>query len=176
MARRAGCVIICGDEMIVVHQISSGFWGFPKGSIEPGEDTLAAAIRETKEETGVEVNPKDICGSIRRRDSKYYIAFLQKKPKLTPSDWQEIDCCGWVTLAGLQLIPTSATTKFVIKHLIGRGISVGNAIADERWQRGEAPSMPQPKDWTLSRPASLMRPSHSAHCTRKRRRIRLAAG
>jgi len=30
-----------------------GYWSVPKGEIEPGEDLLAAAIREFKEETGV---------------------------------------------------------------------------------------------------------------------------
>ena len=28
-------------------------WDFPKGEVEPGEDALAAAIRETREETGI---------------------------------------------------------------------------------------------------------------------------
>lgn len=29
-------------------------WDFPKGLIEPGEDPLAAAVRETREEAGIE--------------------------------------------------------------------------------------------------------------------------
>jgi len=29
-------------------------WDFPKGQVEPGEDALAAAIRETREETGID--------------------------------------------------------------------------------------------------------------------------
>jgi bis(5'-nucleosidyl)-tetraphosphatase len=28
-------------------------WDFPKGQVEPGEDSLAAAIRETREEAGI---------------------------------------------------------------------------------------------------------------------------
>lgn len=34
-----------------------GHWGIPKGEIEPGEDALTAAIRETLEETGIAVQP-----------------------------------------------------------------------------------------------------------------------
>ena len=31
-----------------------GYWDFPKGEVEAGEQPLAAAIRETAEETGIE--------------------------------------------------------------------------------------------------------------------------
>jgi predicted NUDIX family NTP pyrophosphohydrolase len=34
-----------------------GHWTIPKGEVEPGEDLLAAAIREVREETGIVVDP-----------------------------------------------------------------------------------------------------------------------
>jgi predicted NUDIX family NTP pyrophosphohydrolase len=34
-----------------------GHWTIPKGEIEPGEDLLAAALREFQEETGINVDP-----------------------------------------------------------------------------------------------------------------------
>jgi 8-oxo-dGTP pyrophosphatase MutT (NUDIX family) len=37
-----------------------GFWSIPGGHIDEGEDPLAAAIREVKEETGVLISPADI--------------------------------------------------------------------------------------------------------------------
>lgn len=49
--------------IIVVHETRDGArilllrayrnWDFPKGLVEPGEGPLAAAVRETKEETGI---------------------------------------------------------------------------------------------------------------------------
>ena len=36
------------------HDPRNPYWGMPKGIIEPGEDRLSAAKRETKEETGLE--------------------------------------------------------------------------------------------------------------------------
>ena len=37
-----------------------GFWSIPGGHIDEGEDPLATAIREVKEETGVTITPLDI--------------------------------------------------------------------------------------------------------------------
>jgi predicted NUDIX family NTP pyrophosphohydrolase len=48
-----------------------GYWTIPKGEIEPGEDLLAAAIREFEEETGIKPEGKfmDI-GTIRQKGGK----------------------------------------------------------------------------------------------------------
>ena len=35
--------------------VDAGKWGIPGGKLEPGEDPLAGALRETKEETGLSV-------------------------------------------------------------------------------------------------------------------------
>ncbi len=51
----------------------AGHWTVPKGEIESGEDYLATAIREFKEEVGVEVAPGTRfleLGSIRQRGGK----------------------------------------------------------------------------------------------------------
>ncbi|WP_338077421.1 NUDIX hydrolase [Acetobacter oeni] len=38
----------------------AGLWGFPGGKIEPGEEMRCAAVRELKEETGVEAKGGDV--------------------------------------------------------------------------------------------------------------------
>lgn len=35
------------------------YWDFPKGMVEPGEEPLAAAVREVMEETGLSLRPED---------------------------------------------------------------------------------------------------------------------
>jgi 8-oxo-dGTP pyrophosphatase MutT (NUDIX family) len=40
-------------EYLVLRHRNGGHWGFPKGRIEPGESELEAAVRETREETGL---------------------------------------------------------------------------------------------------------------------------
>jgi len=46
-----------GDVLLLKHV--SGSWVFPKGHIEPGEDTLRAAVREIEEEAGVDARCED---------------------------------------------------------------------------------------------------------------------
>lgn len=56
--KSAGCIIIDNDKVLLVQQ-SSGNWGFPKGHLEKGESETDAAIRETKEETNLDVKIVD---------------------------------------------------------------------------------------------------------------------
>lgn len=41
-----------------------GLWGFPGGRIEPGETTKAAAVRELREETGVDASAGDVLTTV----------------------------------------------------------------------------------------------------------------
>jgi predicted NUDIX family NTP pyrophosphohydrolase len=50
-----------------------GHWTIPKGEIEPEEEFLSTAIREFKEEVGIEIDPKSnfiALGSIRQKGGK----------------------------------------------------------------------------------------------------------
>jgi predicted NUDIX family NTP pyrophosphohydrolase len=65
-------------EVLLVHpggpywkNKDDGVWTLPKGNVEPGEDVLAAAIREFTEETGlVPEEPFISLGEIRHRSGK----------------------------------------------------------------------------------------------------------
>lgn len=56
--KSAGCIIIENEKVLLVKQ-TSGNWGFPKGHLEKGETETEAAIRETKEETNLDVTILD---------------------------------------------------------------------------------------------------------------------
>lgn len=57
-----------------------GAWSLPKGEIEPGEDPLAAALREWTEETGFPPPPPPHVplGEIRQKSGKRVIAFAAR--------------------------------------------------------------------------------------------------
>jgi ADP-ribose pyrophosphatase YjhB (NUDIX family) len=43
-----------------------GLWSIPGGRVEPGEDDAAALVREMREETGLDVAPGPLVGTVRR--------------------------------------------------------------------------------------------------------------
>lgn len=59
------CMVFCDDEILLLQKKSSQEempWEFPGGGLEFGEDFAAAAIRETYEETGLNVEILDFAG------------------------------------------------------------------------------------------------------------------
>lgn len=67
------CAVIDPSEGLLLQQRSEpGLpWGLPGGSMELGESPSATAVRETKEETGLDVNPKGLLGIYTIRDHIY---------------------------------------------------------------------------------------------------------
>ncbi|MBP3920007.1 MAG: NUDIX domain-containing protein [Bacilli bacterium] len=55
MEKSCGCIVFNNKKVLIVEQ-KSGFCGFPKGHIEDNETEIETAMRETKEETGIDVN------------------------------------------------------------------------------------------------------------------------
>ena len=52
IVRAAGAVLVDGERVALVHRPRYDDWTLPKGKNEPGEDDIAAALREVWEETG----------------------------------------------------------------------------------------------------------------------------
>ncbi|PDT14744.1 NUDIX hydrolase [Rhizobium sp. J15] len=114
-------------EVLLVHpggpfwaRKDEGAWSIPKGLVEPGEDELSAAIRETREELGFDI-PGDYAplGEYRQPGGKVVVVWsVQVDPafdvdKITSSEFQmewppksgrlqnfpEVDRAGWFSVA-----------------------------------------------------------------------------
>ena len=61
--KSCGCIIIKDNKVLLVYEKRRNFWGFPKGHMEDGENEIETALREVKEEVGldVEINIEKIC-------------------------------------------------------------------------------------------------------------------
>jgi ADP-ribose pyrophosphatase YjhB (NUDIX family) len=53
-----GAIIVDGENRVLLHRASDdGKWYTIGGAIDPGEEPAAAAVREAREETGLDVEP-----------------------------------------------------------------------------------------------------------------------
>ena len=54
--KSCGCIIIKNNKVLLVYEKNRNFWGFPKGHVENGETEIETALREVKEEVGLDVD------------------------------------------------------------------------------------------------------------------------
>ncbi len=52
-------------EVLLCGRLIDGLWALPKGTPEPGESLEQAALREVREETGVEVEAQGLVGEMK---------------------------------------------------------------------------------------------------------------
>lgn len=85
-------VVQVGDKILIDNCDNAPFWGYPGGHVELGESTREAAVREVKEETGVDAEIIKNLASIQlfftREDGKpfheigfYYLMKANIEPK-----------------------------------------------------------------------------------------------
>jgi ADP-ribose pyrophosphatase YjhB (NUDIX family) len=63
MIESAGLLILQDNKMLLAHPTRAPWYGtytIPKGKVEDGESYIDAALRETKEEVGIDIDTKDI--------------------------------------------------------------------------------------------------------------------
>jgi len=92
----AGIIFIKGNNIMLGHSTGNKHWDIPKGIINDGESPIAAAIRETKEETGIVVKEEFLrdLGEFKYRSDKKLHLFMCKE--LTP-DVNDFKCESYFT-------------------------------------------------------------------------------
>lgn len=89
-------------EVAVVHRPRYDDWTLPKGKLEEGESVEAAAVREVREETGIEVRLGPVVGETEYRDrhdrrkAVTYYAMAPVSGAFAPND--EVDELRWATV------------------------------------------------------------------------------
>ena len=121
--KSCGTIIIENNKVLLIQQTDNA-WGFPKGHIENNETEQETAIRETKEETNLDVeiisNKKYIINyKINNEIDKEVIFFLAKKTsdKIKKQD-EEIKNIKWVDLNQAFDIITYENTKDLYKEVL----------------------------------------------------------
>lgn len=100
--RKAGIFIYDPKrESILLVQSRGNLWGLPKGSLNIDESDLDGAIREVKEETGLDINPELLTKYIRIKGNSVYY-YLEKpvcEVNVQPSgENQDANGITWIKL------------------------------------------------------------------------------
>ena len=66
-----GCIFNDQGKVLLQRRGDSHKWGFPGGAIEPGETPEITAVREAKEETGLDVSVVQLIGVYTDSDITY---------------------------------------------------------------------------------------------------------
>ena len=110
--KSCGTIVINDNKVLVIRQ-KQGFWGFPKGHIEEGESEIQTSIRETKEETNLDVVIEDetrFCLNYIIEDkqiNKYVVYFIAKAINNDVKlQIEEIDDIAWVDIEKVEDILT----------------------------------------------------------------------
>ena len=101
--KSCGCIIIDEDKVLLIYEKDRNFWGFPKGHVEFNETEFETALREVKEEVGLDViideeTRYEINYIVRNEIDKTAVYFIatpkSKKIILQP---EEIEDSRWCT-------------------------------------------------------------------------------
>lgn len=91
-------------EILLIKHINSGHWSFPKGHVEGNETEIETAMREIKEETGIDViidqSFREIVTYSPRRDTHKEVVYFIAKAKNTDYTPQEDEIADikWVEI------------------------------------------------------------------------------
>lgn len=128
-------------EVAIVHRRSPVLWALPKGTPDSGETVEETALRETREETGIEVELEAPISSIRyffvRGSTRFHktVHFFLMRPvgggvELHDHEFDEV---RWVPVSEALALLTHATERSVVERAValidGTGVDHAEAMA-----------------------------------------------
>ena len=120
---KCGAAIFTEDLKYIVliqnnYSYNSGIeqWGLPKGKLEYNETYESCTKREINEETGLQINIKNLMFKKKVMSNYYFSVFLKNKEFLNPKDNVEIKSAKWFRVKDLDTTPINRETRLFIKY------------------------------------------------------------
>lgn len=128
----AACVLIQKDDntvLAVSRKTDKTSWGLPGGKVELGETPLRGAIRELKEETGIQLEPTDLEEVFSKLGHSMYVkTFLcKKKGDFKEAHSSEEGFVGWADKELLMNGPFGEYNTALFAYLDAKGILTGQS-------------------------------------------------
>ena len=109
-------------EILLIKHVNSGHWSFPKGHVENDETEIETAIREIKEETGLDViiDPtfRETVSYSPRKDTQKIVVYFIAKAKsydFTPQE-EEIAEIKWVEIGRAASVLTYENDRSIVNR------------------------------------------------------------
>jgi 8-oxo-dGTP diphosphatase len=124
-----GAVVIHDDRVLLVQRgkpPSFGQWAIPGGSVELGETLQVAAEREILEETGVQIEAKEIVYTFeniqwdeKKRPRFHYVIidFVGRYIRGEPAGQDDADAARWVSFADIAGLDVNANTLELLRKV-----------------------------------------------------------
>jgi 8-oxo-dGTP diphosphatase len=110
-----GAVVVADGRLLLVRRgrpPGLGQWSVPGGRVEAGERLADAVVRETVEETGIEVACGDLLGWVERIDEQHHFVILDFACEVVggsdPVAGDDASEARWVPLGEVPVLPLVA--------------------------------------------------------------------
>lgn len=107
-------------EILLIKHVNSGHWSFPKGHVEEGETEVETALREVKEETGIDIiiDPtfRETVTYFPKKDTQKVVVYFIAKAKnfeYVPQE-EEIAQIKWVDICHATSVLTYENDKTIV--------------------------------------------------------------
>ena len=111
-------------QILLIKHINSGHWSFPKGHIENNETETETAVREIKEETGIDVNIdptfRESVSYFPKKDTQKVVVYFIAQAKnfqYKPQE-DEISEIRWVDIGYAKQILTYENDKTIVNRAL----------------------------------------------------------
>jgi ADP-ribose pyrophosphatase YjhB (NUDIX family) len=133
-------VVIVQDGNVLLGKRSGGFgvgkWGLPQGYIETDEDYLSAAVREVKEETGLDVEIRSIINVVSNlisaRHHTLAVVLLANAVGGQPMPGDDLSELRWVPLSGPLPEMAFDADRMIIEKCRGTDLRWGLPVSNNR--------------------------------------------